>query len=157
MQIFVHISQQCVNGKSKYTFVQKYVSVWNLLNERVCVSWCKLFGWKLFPSFFAGGGPRWAAMIKYEFNRWMIPNMIVFYFYISNEFSESERGGWGSWSEWTPCSSTCSGGTRNRYRVCDSPPPRYGAMFCEVNDFRNMVFVIVAYIFSIIHKIYTFC
>lgn len=47
---------------------------------------------------------------------------------------DSERGGWGAWSVWTPCSTTCAGGTRNRYRVCDSPPPRYGAMFCEVND-----------------------
>ncbi|KAF5289454.1 hypothetical protein FQR65_LT11827 [Abscondita terminalis] len=45
--------------------------------------------------------------------------------------SESESGGWGQWSSWTPCSSTCAGGTRNRYRFCDSPPPRYGAKFCE--------------------------
>ncbi|KAF2884467.1 hypothetical protein ILUMI_21705, partial [Ignelater luminosus] len=45
--------------------------------------------------------------------------------------SESESGGWGPWSSWTPCSSTCMGGTRNRYRFCDSPPPRYGAKFCE--------------------------
>lgn len=50
--------------------------------------------------------------------------------------TDSERGGWGQWSEWTPCSTTCAGGTRNRYRVCDSPPPRYGAMFCEVNELR---------------------
>lgn len=41
-------------------------------------------------------------------------------------------GGWGPWSEWTPCSSTCADGTKNRYRFCDSPPPRYGAKFCEV-------------------------
>ncbi|XP_065157281.1 uncharacterized protein gogo [Atheta coriaria] len=45
--------------------------------------------------------------------------------------TESESGGWGEWSPWTPCSSTCIGGTRNRYRFCDSPPPRYGAKFCE--------------------------
>ncbi|KAB0800461.1 hypothetical protein PPYR_06201 [Photinus pyralis] len=45
--------------------------------------------------------------------------------------SESETGGWGPWSSWTPCSSTCAGGSRNRYRFCDSPPPRYGAKFCE--------------------------
>ncbi|CAH0553889.1 unnamed protein product [Brassicogethes aeneus] len=45
--------------------------------------------------------------------------------------SESESGGWGEWSKWTPCSSTCIGGTRSRYRFCDSPPPRYGAKFCE--------------------------
>ncbi|XP_066582387.1 uncharacterized protein gogo [Prorops nasuta] len=40
-------------------------------------------------------------------------------------------GGWGSWSPWTPCSSSCVGGTRNRYRFCDTPPPRYGAKFCQ--------------------------
>ncbi|XP_053953256.1 uncharacterized protein LOC128860053 [Anastrepha ludens] len=45
--------------------------------------------------------------------------------------SESDTGGWGPWSEWTPCSTNCLGGTRNRYRFCDSPPPRYGAKFCE--------------------------
>ncbi|KAJ6635680.1 Hemicentin-1, partial [Pseudolycoriella hygida] len=45
--------------------------------------------------------------------------------------SESDIGGWGPWSEWTPCSTTCAGGTRNRYRVCDNPPPRYGAKFCQ--------------------------
>ncbi|EDW18730.2 uncharacterized protein LOC6582553 [Drosophila mojavensis] len=45
--------------------------------------------------------------------------------------SESDTGGWGAWSEWTPCSTNCLGGTRNRYRFCDSPPPRYGAKFCE--------------------------
>lgn len=47
--------------------------------------------------------------------------------------AESESGGWGAWSPWTACSTTCAGGTRNRYRFCDSPPPRYGAKFCEVN------------------------
>ncbi|KAH8259201.1 hypothetical protein KR026_000721 [Drosophila bipectinata] len=45
--------------------------------------------------------------------------------------SESDTGDWGPWSEWTPCSTNCLGGTRNRYRFCDSPPPRYGAKFCE--------------------------
>ncbi|EDV97370.1 GH14733 [Drosophila grimshawi] len=45
--------------------------------------------------------------------------------------SDSDTGGWGTWSEWTPCSTNCLGGTRNRYRFCDSPPPRYGAKFCE--------------------------
>lgn len=46
--------------------------------------------------------------------------------------TDSDTGGWGAWSEWTPCSTNCLGGTRNRYRFCDSPPPRYGAKFCEV-------------------------
>ncbi|XP_051156491.1 uncharacterized protein LOC127278692 isoform X2 [Leptopilina boulardi] len=44
---------------------------------------------------------------------------------------EGDAGGWGPWSQWTPCSSSCVGGTRNRYRFCDSPPPRYGAQFCQ--------------------------
>ncbi|GLH14365.1 uncharacterized protein GBIM_18711, partial [Gryllus bimaculatus] len=43
---------------------------------------------------------------------------------------EGEAGGWGAWSAWTACSSTCGGGVRSRYRLCDSPPPRYGAAFC---------------------------
>lgn len=47
--------------------------------------------------------------------------------------TDSDVGGWGAWSDWTPCSTTCAGGTKNRYRVCDSPPPRYGAKFCEVS------------------------
>ncbi|XP_035898122.1 uncharacterized protein LOC118505849 isoform X2 [Anopheles stephensi] len=45
--------------------------------------------------------------------------------------SASDSGGWGPWSNWTHCSTTCRGGIRNRYRFCDSPPPRYGAKFCE--------------------------
>ncbi|XP_018569476.1 uncharacterized protein LOC108909578 isoform X2 [Anoplophora glabripennis] len=45
--------------------------------------------------------------------------------------SDQESGSWGPWSAWTQCSSTCIGGTRSRYRFCDSPPPRYGVKFCE--------------------------
>ncbi|CAG9864192.1 unnamed protein product [Phyllotreta striolata] len=45
--------------------------------------------------------------------------------------TDQESGGWGPWSQWTPCTSTCFGGVRSRYRFCDSPPPRYGAKFCE--------------------------
>ncbi|XP_071051599.1 uncharacterized protein [Onthophagus taurus] len=44
---------------------------------------------------------------------------------------ESENGGWGPWTQWTPCSSTCIGGTKSRYRFCDSPQPAYGAKYCE--------------------------
>jgi Thrombospondin type 1 domain len=48
--------------------------------------------------------------------------------------AESAAGSWGSWSSWTTCSASCGYGVRNRYRFCDSPPPRYGAKFCEVSQ-----------------------
>lgn len=53
----------------------------------------------------------------------------------STLFADSDMGGWSQWSEWTSCSSTCTGGTRSRHRFCDSPPPRYGAKFCEVGAY----------------------
>ena len=40
-------------------------------------------------------------------------------------------GNWGSWSGWTNCSRACNGGTRIRYRFCDSPSPLYGGKVCE--------------------------
>ncbi|XP_050532355.1 uncharacterized protein LOC126900580 [Daktulosphaira vitifoliae] len=45
--------------------------------------------------------------------------------------ADDDSGQWSKWSEWSPCSTTCYGGTRNRYRTCDSPPPKYGATFCQ--------------------------
>ncbi|XP_039442823.1 uncharacterized protein LOC120423190 [Culex pipiens pallens] len=51
--------------------------------------------------------------------------------------SPSDSGGWGPWSNWTHCSTTCRGGVRNRYRFCDSPPPRYGAKFCEGSSIQT--------------------
>ncbi|EDO45354.1 predicted protein, partial [Nematostella vectensis] len=40
-------------------------------------------------------------------------------------------GSWGKWSQWTECSRFCNGGTRMRYRLCDSPSPRYGGKECH--------------------------
>ncbi|KAK9702597.1 Thrombospondin type 1 domain [Popillia japonica] len=59
-------------------------------------------------------------------------NNVINLFYCIH--SEAESGGWGPWTNWTHCSSTCIGGTKTRYRFCDSPPPRYGAKFCEVSS-----------------------
>ncbi|KOB69317.1 Uncharacterized protein OBRU01_17035, partial [Operophtera brumata] len=42
-------------------------------------------------------------------------------------------GGWGEWSPWSACPAPqhCSTRTRSRHRFCDSPPPAYGAKYCE--------------------------
>ncbi|XP_063702642.1 uncharacterized protein LOC134832514 [Culicoides brevitarsis] len=45
--------------------------------------------------------------------------------------SDSDTGGWSPFSNWSACSTNCGKGVRYRYRFCDSPPPRYGAKFCE--------------------------
>ncbi|XP_022827859.1 uncharacterized protein LOC111357406 isoform X2 [Spodoptera litura] len=47
--------------------------------------------------------------------------------------SDGGAGGWGQWSAWSACPAPahCSTRTRSRHRFCDSPPPAYGAKFCE--------------------------
>ncbi|XP_045490456.1 uncharacterized protein LOC111002106 [Pieris rapae] len=47
--------------------------------------------------------------------------------------SEGGAGGWGEWSPWSACPAPehCSTRTRSRHRFCDSPPPAYGAKYCE--------------------------
>ncbi|XP_041980304.1 uncharacterized protein LOC121733963 [Aricia agestis] len=47
--------------------------------------------------------------------------------------SEGGAGGWGAWSPWSACPAParCSTRTRSRHRFCDSPPPAYGAKYCE--------------------------
>lgn len=39
-------------------------------------------------------------------------------------------GGWGKWSEWSPCSVTCGNGTKNRHRYCNNPAPDNGGLDC---------------------------
>lgn len=43
-------------------------------------------------------------------------------------------GGWGKWSEWESCSASCGGGTRTRFRKCDSPVADYGGSYCVGDD-----------------------
>nr|XP_014342845.1 PREDICTED: SCO-spondin [Latimeria chalumnae] len=40
------------------------------------------------------------------------------------------NGGWSSWSQWTPCSQSCRGGTRYRFRDCNNPAPQNGGKGC---------------------------
>lgn len=40
------------------------------------------------------------------------------------------NGGWGSWTNWSPCSKTCGKGLQMRKRFCNNPEPVYGGKDC---------------------------
>ncbi|XP_078690659.1 uncharacterized protein LOC144921486 [Branchiostoma floridae x Branchiostoma belcheri] len=40
------------------------------------------------------------------------------------------NGGWGEWTDWTPCSATCGNGTHQRWRQCNNPPPKEDGKNC---------------------------
>ena len=42
-------------------------------------------------------------------------------------------GGWGNWSDWV-CSAGCEGGSLYKFRLCNSPEPKYGGKSCVGND-----------------------
>lgn len=46
------------------------------------------------------------------------------------------NGGWGDWSEWTPCSKTCGKGYKSRKRLCNNPAPKYNGRDCEGENYE---------------------
>ena len=54
----------------------------------------------------------------------VIDHANVYFLYIVN-------GNWGSWGSWNPCTKTCVGGTRTRYRSCNNPTPVNGGSPCS--------------------------
>ena len=47
-------------------------------------------------------------------------------------------GSWGVWSEWSPCSESCGGGTQSKFRLCNSPPPKYGGLNCTFQNIHSI-------------------
>lgn len=46
------------------------------------------------------------------------------------------NGGWGPWSPWDACSTTCGGGVQSRKRLCNNPAPKHGGKEC-VGDAKS--------------------
>ncbi len=46
-------------------------------------------------------------------------------------------GQWSDWSEWAPCTTSCGGGFRTRYRFCDNPLPDGGGEDCVGPGMQN--------------------
>ena len=55
----------------------------------------------------------------------------MFYFVLKNNFCFAVDGGYGPWGEFSDCTVTCGGGTRERTRLCDNPKPEFGGKTCE--------------------------
>ena len=69
------------------------------------------------------------------------------------------NGGLSQWSKWTSCSSVCGPGRQVRYRLCNSPHPKYGGSSCskalqeekdcKVKDCPTGLFILLVFLDSI--------
>ncbi|VDH95487.1 Hypothetical predicted protein [Mytilus galloprovincialis] len=46
------------------------------------------------------------------------------------------NGNWGSWSDWTICSSSCDAGHQTRSRICNNPVPSSNGAYCNGKSFK---------------------
>ncbi|XP_052084658.1 coadhesin-like isoform X2 [Mytilus californianus] len=46
------------------------------------------------------------------------------------------NGNWGSWSDWTICSSSCDSGHQTRSRLCNNPVPSSNGAYCNGKSFE---------------------
>ncbi|CAC5422933.1 HMCN [Mytilus coruscus] len=46
------------------------------------------------------------------------------------------NGNWGSWSDWTICSSSCDSGHQTRSRLCNNPVPSLNGAYCYGKSFE---------------------
>ncbi|CAG2194239.1 Hemicentin-1,Neurotrypsin,Scavenger receptor cysteine-rich domain superfamily protein,Coadhesin,Adhesion G protein-coupled receptor B3,Thrombospondin-2,Thrombospondin-1,Mucin-like protein,Scavenger receptor cysteine-rich type 1 protein M160,Scavenger receptor cysteine-rich type 1 protein M130,A disintegrin and metalloproteinase with thrombospondin motifs adt-1,Adhesion G protein-coupled receptor B1,Deleted in malignant brain tumors 1 protein [Mytilus edulis] len=46
------------------------------------------------------------------------------------------NGNWGSWSDWTICSSSCDSGHQTRSRLCNEPAPSSNGAYCNGKSFE---------------------
>ena len=51
--------------------------------------------------------------------------------------SSAVDGGWSTWSTWTSCNKPCGGGSRQRFRSCDSPMAEFGGEDCGGEDMED--------------------
>ena len=46
-------------------------------------------------------------------------------------------GNWTSWSQWSPCSTSCNEGTQSRVRFCNHPAPVFGGKNCTGDGIQS--------------------